>query len=218
LRGSCLARQKAVGQHFGAAGNHKESILGEHMEQHQVTIIVAIVVVVAIVAIVGFLFARKRRSKMLRARFGPEYDRVVRKEGDVHRGEEVLQFRATRREKLQIVPLSPAAQSDFGNRWTRVQSLFVDDPKGAVSRGDKLVSELMQARGYPVGEFDQRAADISVDHPFVVENYRAAHDIALRPNRGQASTEDLRKAMVHYRSLFDELLNDSLPQRKEAQA
>jgi len=189
------------------------------MEQHQVTIIVAIVVVVvAIVAVIGFLFMRKRRSKMLQERFGPEYDRVVRKEGNVRRGEEVLQFRATRREKLQIVPLSSAARSDFVNRWTRVQSLFVDDPKGAVSQGHKLVSELMQARGYPMGEFDQRAADISVDHPVVVENYRAAHAIALRHNRGQASTEDLRKAMVHYRSLFDELLNDSLPQRKEAQA
>ena len=188
------------------------------MQPQQVTIIVAVVVLVAIVAVVGFLVARKRRSKMLRERFGPEYDRVVRKEGDVHRGEEVLQFRAMRREKLQIVPLSAAARSDFVNRWTTVQSLFVDDPKGAVSQGDKLVSELMQARGYPVGEFDQLAGDISVDHPVVVENYRAAHDIALRHNRGQASTEDLRKAMVHYRSLFDELLNDSLPQRKEAQA
>ena len=117
-------RRESQGKHFrrtyGAAPGHN------NRRHHRL---------VAIFAVVGFLFARKRRSKMLRERFGPEYDRVVRKEGDVHRGEEVLQFRATRREKLQIVPLSPAVRSDFVNRWTTVQSLFVDDPKGAVSQG-----------------------------------------------------------------------------------
>jgi len=97
-----------------------------------------------------------------------------------------------------------------------VQTQFVDNPKGSVTGADQLVSELMQARGYPMANFEQRADDISVDHPVVVQNYRAAHDITLRHNRGQASTEDLRKAMVHYRSLFDELLKDSLPERKEA--
>jgi len=97
-----------------------------------------------------------------------------------------------------------------------VQLQFVDDPKGTVSRADQLVNEVMEVSGYPVADFDQRAADISVDHPIVVENYRVAHEIALRHSRGRASTEDLRKAMVHYRSLFDELLEDSLPQRKEA--
>ena len=97
-----------------------------------------------------------------------------------------------------------------------MQSQFVDDPKNAVVGADQLVSEVMQVRGYPVGDFEQRVADISVDHPVVVENYRAAHDITLRHNRRQASTEDLRKAMVHYRLLFDELLEDSLPERKEA--
>jgi hypothetical protein len=99
-----------------------------------------------------------------------------------------------------------------------IQLQFVDDPEGTVARADKLVNEVMQARGYPVGDFEQRAADISVDHPVVVENYRAAHDIALSHSRGQASTEDLRKAMVHYRSLFEELLDDSIPVRKEARA
>ena len=99
-----------------------------------------------------------------------------------------------------------------------VQSRFVDDPKGSVAQADELVSEVMVARGYPMADFEQRAADISVDHPVVVENYRAAHDIALRHSRGQASTEDMRNAMVHYRSLFEELLEDSLPERKEARA
>jgi hypothetical protein len=99
-----------------------------------------------------------------------------------------------------------------------VQAQFVDDPNGAVSNADQLLNEVMQVRGYPVGDFDQRAADISVDHPVVVENYRVAHEIAQRHNRGQASTEDLRQAMVHYRSLFDELLEAPLPERKEARA
>ena len=188
------------------------------MDQHQVTIIVAVVAIVVVIAVAGFLLVRKRRSTRLRERFGPEYDRVVKNEGDVHRGEDVLQFRASRREKLKIVPLSSAQSADFTNRWTSVQSEFVDDPKGAVTHADGLVNEVMQARGYPVGEFDQRAADISVDHPIVVQNYRAAHEIALRHSRGEASTEDLRKAMVHYRSLFDELLADSIPDRKEARA
>jgi FtsZ-interacting cell division protein ZipA len=187
------------------------------MNPQQVTIIVVVISVVAIIG-VGFLLMRKRRSQMLRERFGPEYDRVVKKEGDVRRGEHVLAFRTKRRERLEIRTLSSSSRSDFASRWTTVQSQFVDDPQGAVSQADHLVSEVMQARGYPVGEFDQRTADISVDHPIVVDNYRTAHEIALRHGRGQASTEDLRKAMVHYRSLFDELLENSLPERKEAQA
>jgi hypothetical protein len=126
-------------------------------------------------------------------------------------------FVQKRREKLQIRALSPSNRSDFTSRWTTVQSGFVDAPKNAVSRADQLVNEVMQVRGYPVGDFEEQAADISVDHPVVVENYRAAHAIALRHVRGEASTEDLRQAMVHYRSLFDELLEDSLPERKEAQ-
>ena len=186
------------------------------MNHYQVTIIVAVVAVLVVVGVIGFLLTRKRRTQLLRERFGPEYDRVVKKEGDVHQAEAVLQFRKERREKLEIKPISSATRSDFAMRWTSVQSQFVDDPKGAVSQADHLVSELMHARGYPVGEFDQRAADISVDHPVVVDNYRAAHEIAIHHASGQASTEDLRKAMVHYRSLFDELLETSLPERKEA--
>jgi hypothetical protein len=186
------------------------------MDQHRLTLLIALFAVAVIVVIVGYLLMRKRRSQVLRQRFGPEYDRVVKKEGDVHRGEDVLQFRAKRREKLQIRALSPANRSDFTSRWTTVQSQFVDAPKNAVSRADELVNEVMKLRGYPVGDFEERAADISVDHPVVVENYRAAHAIALRHNSGQASTEDLRQAMVHYRSLFNELLEDSIPERKEA--
>lgn len=188
------------------------------MDQHQLTILIAVVAAVAVIAIISFLLARKRRSQQLRQRFGPEYDRVVKKEGEVRKAEGVLEMRAKRREKFELRPLSSEARADFTGRWRVVQAQFVDDPKGSVSRADGLVNELMGARGYPMADFEQRAEDISVDYPIVVENYRAAHDIALRHSRGQATTEDLRKAMVHYRSLFDELLENSLPERKEARA
>lgn len=185
------------------------------MNQH-VALIVALVVVVAGIAVIGFLFTRRRRTQLLRERFGPEYDRVVRKEGGVQRGEDVLAFRTKRLEKLSIHPLSRSERAEFASRWGALQPQFVDDPRGTVSQADKLVNEVMQARGYPMGNFEQRAADISVDHPVVVENYRKAHEIALRHSRGEASTEDLRRAMVHYRSLFDDLLTDAVPERKEA--
>lgn len=186
------------------------------MNQHQLMLVLIAVVAIAVAAIVIFLVQQKRRSQNLRERFGPEYDRVVRKEGTIRRGEEVLQFRANRREKLKINPLSSTARAEFAEHWRTTQAQFVDDPKSAVVRADQLVNEVMLARGYPMGEFDQQASLISVDHPVVVNNYRAAHDIAVRQNRGQANTEDLRQAMVHYRSLFDELLEEPIPQRKEA--
>lgn len=186
------------------------------MDQRTISIVVAVVIVVAVLAVVGWLYSRRRRSSLLRERFGPEYERVLRDKGDVRKAEGVLEWRAKKREQLRIVPLSAPVRSDFASRWTKVQSRFVDDPKGAVSEADQVVTEIMHARGYPMGDFDHQAEIISVDHPVVVQNYRAAHDIALRHGQGQASTEDLRKAMVHYRSLFDELLQDSLPERKEA--
>jgi hypothetical protein len=188
------------------------------MDQHQLTIIGAVIVAVIVIALISFFLARKRRSQNLRKRFGPEYDRVLKKEGEVRRAEGVLEMRARHREKFGLRSLTGATRAQFAERWRMVQSRFVDDPKGAVARADELVSEVMVARGYPMADFEQRAADISVDHPVVVENYRAAHDIALRHSRGQASTEDMRNAMVHYRSLFEELLGDSLPERKEARA
>jgi FtsZ-interacting cell division protein ZipA len=186
------------------------------MDQRQTILLLAVVAAVIAVAAVGFLLSRKRRSQRLRERFGPEYDRVLKKEGEVRRAEGVLEIRAQRRDKFQIRSLSSSLHNEFNQRWRDVQSRFVDDPKGSVSQADQLVIEVMKARGYPVADFEQRASDLSVDHPIVVENYRAAHDIALRHGRGQASTEDLRKAMVHYRSLFDELLGAPVPVRKEA--
>jgi len=185
------------------------------MNPSQLLIVVVVVAIIA-VAIIAYAAMRKRRSRHLRERFGPEYERVVRSEGDVRKGEGVLEFREKRREKLKIRPLSPSDRSSFLYRWNEVQSRFVDDPKGAVTLADSLVTDVMQARGYPIGEFEQRAADISVDHPLVVDNYRAAREIAVRHSRGEASTEDLRKAMVHYRSLFEDLLDQHQPQRKGA--
>lgn len=168
--------------------------------------------------IAAWLYIRHRRSMTLRDRFGPEYERVVRKEGNVRRGEGVLEFREKKRQTLQIRPLTEAARAEFSKRWNNVQAQFVDDPGGSVAKADSLVSEVMEARGYPVSDFAERADIISVDHPVVVENYRAAHDIAMSRARGQATTESLRKAMVHYRSLFEELLLDTLPERKEIRA
>jgi hypothetical protein len=187
------------------------------MNSAQLVIVLVVIAAVVIAALV-FMFARKRRSHSLREQFGPEYDRVVQKEGDVHKGERTLEFRQKHRKTLEIRPLSPTDKNRFGNRWSEIQSQFVDDPSGAVALADGLITEVMQARGYPTVDFTQRAADISVDHPVVVENYRAAHDIAQRRSRGQASTEDLRQAMVHYRALFSELLEEKQPEQLRREA
>jgi hypothetical protein len=169
--------------------------------------VLAVIVAVAVLAAVALIYYMQgRRRAHLRGRFGPEYDRTVKESGDIRRAEETLAARERRVAGLTIRPLSPEDQSRFSQSWAAVQNRFVDDPKGAVSEADRLVGEVMQVRGYPLGEFEQRAADISVDHPHVVDHYRAARDIAQRHVRGEASTEDLRQAFVHYRALFSDLL------------
>ena len=185
------------------------------MNQNQSLTLVAVVLVIVIAAIV-WMVLRKRHSAKLRERFGPEYDRVLQKEGDARKAEGVLEFREKRHATFKIHRLSLSDRSSFTVRWNEVQARFVDDPRGAVTVADSLVTDVMQARGYPIGEFDQRAADISVDHPTVVENYRAAHDIAVRHSTGRVSTEDLRQSMVHYRALFQELLDEPQVQEKGA--
>jgi hypothetical protein len=159
-----------------------------------------------VVAGVVWYELRRRRSAALRARFGPEYDRVVHSTGAVKQAEASLEARARRVESLHIRPLSADDATRYGQTWRKVQERFVDDPRSAVSEADRLVGEVMHARGYPLGDFEQRVADISVDHAGVVMNYRAAREIAQAHARGEASTEDLRQAMVHYRALFDDLL------------
>ena len=171
-------------------------------------LIVLAVAVVLIIAVSAWLYLRKRRSISagLRQRFGPEYERAVREHGSERKAEAKLADREKRIEKLNIRELNPMEREHFSEQWKSVQSHFVDSPKGAVTEGDDLVSSLMKARGYPISDFDQRADDISVDHPQVVENYRSAHEIAMRVGKDQATTEDLRTAMIHYRSLFEELV------------
>jgi hypothetical protein len=184
-------------------------------------IIVAVVVAVAVLLVAATLWSRRRRSEHLRDRFGPEYDRAVEAKGDRGKAEAELAEREKRVEKLDIRPLEPDERREFIRRWSEVQARFVDDPPRAVAFADALLGDVMKARGYPVSDFDQRAGDISVDHPVVVEHYHKAHDIAMRHERGDASTEDLRQAMIHYRALFDNLVGavaSSEPASREAES
>jgi len=167
--------------------------------------VAVVVVLLIVVAVALYMRKRKKTTAGLRDRFGPEYNRAVKQHGSERKAEAKLADRETRVEMLKIRDLDFAERDRYVAQWQAVQSRFVDYPKGAVTEADELVCSLMQTRGYPVVDFDQRAADISVDHPRVVENYRSAHDIALRLGKGEASTEDMRTAMIHYRSLFDEL-------------
>ena len=171
-----------------------------------VTVILIIIAVLA-VAFGAFMYFQKEKTRSLKSKFGPEYDRAVDHYGDQRKAEDDLLHRQHRIEKLHLRDLDRAEAQRFEDEWQAEQTRFVDAPKQAVANADRLVGDLMKARGYPVGDFEQRASDISVDHPVVVENYRAAHDIAVRDSRGQASTEDLRQAMVHYRTLFEDLLD-----------
>ena len=170
-------------------------------------VIVAIVVVAVALAILAFVVSRRRRSAKLQQRFGPEYDRVVERRGDRRQAESELEDRFSRREQFEVRRLSPAARDRYAERWRDVQRDFVDQPESAIADADALVVEVMEARGYPVAdEFEQRAADVSVDHPEVVQHYRAAHGISRRAADGRATTEDRRQALIHFRALFDELL------------
>jgi hypothetical protein len=178
--------------------------------------IVVVVVLIAVLAALAYVYVRKRRSAELRQHFGPEYDRAVREHGSERRAEAVLGEREKRVEKFRIRELGAEEREGFISQWRAVQARFVDDPKGAVSQADDLVIQVMQGRGYPMADFEQRAADISVDHPDVVDNYRAAHLIALRHRKGDATTEDLRNAMIYYRSLFEDLLEGRQPSREVA--
>jgi len=169
-------------------------------------ITISVVVVLALVGIGAWYFHQKKRSHTLQKHFGPEYERTVTELGSRAKGESELKAREKRVERLEILPLAPSEAARFSEAWQALQSRFVDNPKGVVVQAEQLVRELMVKRGYPMGDFAQRAGDISVDHPDVVANYRAAQAIAVRDQRGSADTEELRKAVVHYRALFDELL------------
>ena len=169
---------------------------------------IAIVVGVLVLAGIGWLVWQRQRSEQLRARYGAEYDRTVNEIGDTRRAESELVKRQARVAALEIRALSPEQLKGYLQQWQTLQPRFVDDPEGAVTDADRLVEEVMGARGYPVSDFDQRAADLSVYHPRVVDNYRSVRDIARRHKLGKATTEDLRRAMVYYRGLFHDLLED----------
>jgi FtsZ-interacting cell division protein ZipA len=175
------------------------------------TTLIAIVIVVAVIAIaaIGFVVSRKRRSEALRQRFGTEYDRAVLLRGDAAKAEKELIDRQKRVQSFTIKPLNPTTRDRFRDEWSQIQNRFVDDPATAVNQADSLVNRVMAARGYPMSDFEQRAADVSVSYPALVQNYRAACVIVQRFGRGEAGTEELRQAMVLYRSLFDELLGAS---------
>jgi hypothetical protein len=173
------------------------------MEPKMLFLIVAVIAVVVLLLV--WMFLRKRRTVALRQRFGSEYERAVKEHGET-RAEGLLAAREKRVERFSLRELATDERERYMTEWRAVQSRFVDDPPGAVSEADLLVGQLMHSRGYPMSDFEQRAADLSVDHPRVIENYRAAHEIALRQSRSEATTEDLRNAMIYYRSLFEDLL------------
>jgi len=184
----------------------------------QTLIIIGLVVAVALIAIAAYLLHQKRQSQRLEKRFGPEYGIAVKELGSRTKAESELKSREKRVEHLNIVPLAPAEAARFTQAWNDLQGRFVDNPKGVVAQADRLVRELLLKRGYPMGDFERRAADISVDHPGVVNNYRAAQVIVARDQRGGADTEELRKAVVHFRALFGELLEVSQPTQQTVSA
>lgn len=169
-------------------------------------IILAIVIIILVAG--GVYLLRKRKTDQLRHRFGPEYHHAVKKTGDPRKAEAELLKRQKRVQKFTLKPLVTGERERFTASWQRVQAEFVDDPKGSITHADALLGDVMAARGYPVSDFEQRSADLSVDHPVVVQNYRAARDIAVRHERGEAGTEELRQAMIHYRALFEELTEE----------
>ena len=166
------------------------------------------IAVIVLIAVGIWLLSRNRRTRELRTKFGPEYNRMARAEGDAAQAEKILQERQERVKKLDIKPLTDQQRNEFADEWEHTQALFVDDPTAAVAQADVLLQEVMKVRGYPVVDFDQRVADVSVDHPAVAQNYRLAHDIAIRHEHEDVGMEKLREAMLHYRALFADLLHD----------
>lgn len=167
--------------------------------------LVGAVIIIAII-LIAVAVARRNRSTSLQHRFGPEYDRVMQERGNRQEAERELAARETRVKKMHIEELPAGAKTRYTEEWRTVQSRFVDEPRSSLVNADTLVTNVMRDRGYPMDDFDQRVADLSPDHPGVVNNYRSAHEIASRSEHGEISTEDMRQAMIHYRALFDDLL------------
>jgi hypothetical protein len=185
---------------------------------NNIYIIIAVALVLVITgAILGPIFARRRRSAQFQDKFGAEYERSVQSTGNEKKAQTELNERRKYVDALNIRPLSVGERDGYLTKWSDVQAKFVDQPGQATIEADHLIMEVMQLRAYPVSDFEQRAADISVNYPSLVTNYRAARETAIRNEHHQAGTEDLRKAMIHYRSLFNELLlTETVPPEKQA--
>lgn len=178
--------------------------------------VAVIILAVVVIAVIGWMYTRSRRTpEELHQRYGPEYERVEKEHGK-NQAEKMFEARERRVEQLNLQPLSPAQRDQFANEWRSVQATFVSDPGKAVGDADRLLSEVMKTEGYPVENFEERAADISVEHPDVVEKYREAHKIEQEHKQGRASTEDLRKAMVDYKALFESLVGSDAGRRAGA--
>ena len=184
----------------------------------QLMVAAVVVVVAVVIAVAGYLTYRRSRTRAFRTRFGPEYDRAVKTHGSSRKAEAKLADRETHVKTLELRDLGATERERFVADWQVVQARFVDHPKIAVNEADELISSLLVARGYPKGSFDQRAADISVSYPRVMEDYRLANGIAVRPGRADASTEELRTAMIQYRTIFDELVQVQKPPAKRTAA
>ena len=180
-----------------------------------VVIAAAVVIAVALLVVVTRSVNRRKRTERLKKHFGPEYERAVGEAGDQGAAEKELVARERKRQKLDIVALSPESRAKYAEHWHTVQTAFVDDPSRAVGDADRLVTQVMRERGYPIDDFDQRAADISVDHPNVVEHYRAAHVIHLAQEQSDIGTEAQREAFVHYRALFEKLLEKDVETNRQ---
>lgn len=178
------------------------------MSSSSIIFIVLVAVLAAVIIFAAVRYFQEKRTRHLRDRFGPEYARMAEEAGSLRAAEKRLADREKRAEQLNIHPLTAEDRRRFLAQWQLIQARFVDNPKAALADADELLGTIMAARGYPVTDFEQRAADLSVDHPRVVQHYHAAHGIALRHRRGEASTEDMRQAMLHYRSLFEELVSE----------
>ena len=176
------------------------------MSTMQGIVVVVLILVAALVMVVVSTENARRRREKLRRRFGPEYDRAVQQFGGVAKAERELSARARRMERVEVRELNDADRIHFGNAWSAIQVKFVDNPTEAVHDANQLIKTVMQARGYPVEDFEHRVADLSVDHANVVQHYRAARTLAEANREGRANTEELRQAFVHYRALFTDLL------------
>ncbi|MCU1338334.1 MAG: putative secreted protein [Bryobacterales bacterium] len=178
--------------------------------------LMVLILAIAALALAAIMFYQRERTRKLKTKFGPEYDRLVQREGSTRRGEAILESSDKRVGQFNIRPLSREECARFGADWRAVQEHFVDDPRRAVAQADHLINKALRLRGYPVGDFEQQAADLSVDHARVVEDYRTAHQVAMEDDRGQATTEDLRRAMQHYRNLFEHVLDTHVTNYEEA--